>query len=521
MAYTSNRSYRLLILLSFLSGLAIAQKPSSQKEVKQINLLHADVGRFDNISGQGAQRLIGAVRAEHDGSLLYCDSAYLYNDNSIDAFGHVHINVNDSLDIYGDQLFYDGNIKVAELHQNVRLVDKKATLYTDDLIYDRKTSIGRYYIWGRIEDSVNVLTSKKGYYYNQIETVYFKDSVVVVNPDYVMQSDTLKYETSTERVYFTGPTIIEGDSSFMYAERGYHDTQSKESRLSQNAFIQNKTNILRGDSIFYSKVLNLSKAFRNVLMTDTANDVYVTGEFAIYDKNQLFAYVVDSAQAIFADVNDSTFLHADTLLLKLDSLESPKEIHAFYHMKFFSKSAQGMADSLVYIFSDSVMRLFGKPFLWFDENQISCERIDMISKNGKLDSAAFQQSVFLVSQDTVDPKYYNQVSGKNMYAWFIDGDLRKIKMIGKSETLYYLWEEDGTPIGMNKIQSSDMLIYIMDQQLQTITYITKPIAKLTPLEFVNSMDEKLKGFVWMQEWRPMKREDIFRKKEPDVIQETE
>ena len=97
-----------------------------------------------------------------------------------------------------------------------------------------------------------------------------------------------------------GPTIIEGDSSFMYAERGYHDTQSKESRLSQNAFIQNKTNILRGDSIFYSKVLNLSKAFRNVLMTDTANDVYVTGEFAIYDKNQLFAYVVDSAQAIFA-----------------------------------------------------------------------------------------------------------------------------------------------------------------------------------------------------------------------------
>ena len=108
-----------------------------------------------------------------------------------------------------------------------------------------------------------------------------------------------------------------------------------------------------------------------------------------------------------------------------------------------------------------------------------------------------------------------------MYSWFIEGDLRKIKMIGKSETLYYLWEEDGTPIGMNKIQSSDMLIYIKDQQLQTITYITKPIAKLTPLEFVNPMDEKLKGFVWMQDWRPMKREDIFRKKEDDVIPETE
>lgn len=519
MADPKNSTLPLLIALYFLVGFSWAQDTKPNKEVKQINLLHADVGKFDNISGQGAQRLIGSVRAEHDGSLFYCDSAYLYNDNSIDAFGHVYINVNDSLDIYGDQLFYDGNIKVAELHQNVRLVDKKATLYTDNLIYDRKTSIGRYFIWGRIEDSVNILTSKRGYYYNQIETVYFKDSVVVVNPDYIMQSDTLKYQTSTERVFFMGPTVIKGDSSFMYAESGFHDTQTKESRLSQNAFIQNKTNILQGDSIFYSKVLNLTKAFRNVLMTDTANDVYITGEYALYDKNQFFAYVVDSAQAIFADINDSTFLHADTLLLKFDSLESPMEIHAFYQMKFFSESAQGMADSLVYAFNDSTLRLFGEPFLWFDENQISCERIDLITKNGKLDSAAFQKSAFLVSQDTNDPRYYNQVSGKDMYAWFSDGDLRKIKMIGKSQTLTFLWEEDGTPIGMNKIESSDMLIYLKDSQLETITYISMPVAKLTPLEFVNPLDEKLRGFVWMEEWRPMKRADIFRKKTTEVIEE--
>jgi len=509
------------MLMNVFSWQSIAQNKNTQKEVKQINLLHADILLFDNVSGPGAQRLRGHVKAEHDGSILKCDSAYLYNDNSIDAFGHVHINVNDSLDIYGDQLFYDGNTKIAELHQNVRLIDKKATLFTDDLVYDRKTSIGRYYVWGRIEDSVNVLTSKRGYYYNQIETVYFKDSVVVVNPDYVMQSDTLKYQTSTERVFFTGPTIIEGDSSFMYAERGFHDTHSKESRLSQNAFVQNKTNILRGDSIFFSKVLNVSEAFRNVVMIDTANDVYVTGEHAVYDKNQLFAYMVDSAQAIFADKEDSTFLHADTLLLKLDSLESPKEIHAFYNMKFFSKSAQGMADSLVYVFSDSSLQLFGKPFLWFEENQISCERIDLISEYGQLDSAAFQQNVFLVSQDTVDPRYFNQVSGSNMYAWFREGDLRKIFMSAKSETITFLWEEDGSPIGLNKLQSTDMLIFVKDQQLETITYINKPTAYLKPLDLVSPSEEKLKGFVWMQEWRPMKREDIFRKKAQESTDITE
>lgn len=501
----------ILIILSTLAVNIFGQESVSEKEVKQINLLHADILKYDNVSGKNAQKLIGKVRAEHEGSLFFCDSAYLYDNNSIDAFGKVHINVNDSLDMYGDRLYYDGNTKIAEFHENVRLVDKKATLYTDELIYDRNTGIGRYFVWGRIEDSTNILTSKKGYYYNQIETVYFKDSVVVTNPDFVMESDTLKYETDTERVYFMGPSTIIGDSSFLYAERGFHDTQTQEARLNQNAFIQNKTNTLSGDSIYYSKEKGLSKAFRNVIMSDTANEVYVTGHFAVYNKAKFFAFMVDSAQAIFVDNEDSTFLHADTLLIRFDSIEKPQELLAFNNMKFFGKDMQGMADSLIYFFKDSIMQLHIKPFLWFEENQISCERIDLITKNGDLDSASFQTNVFLVSQDTVEPGFYNQVSGKNMYAWFRDGDMRKILMLGKSETLYFMWEEDGTPVGMNKIESKDMLIFLKDQKLETITYITKPIATLTPTHLVEASEEKLRGFIWKNDWRPRKRADIFRK----------
>ncbi len=504
---------KLYFFLLILSSpfLLLAQGNVDKEEPKQINLLHADIGRFDNVSGQSAQKLIGKVKAEHEGSLFFCDSAYLYDNNSLDAFGDVHIIVNDTLDLYGDQLFYEGNTKIAEFHNNVRLVDKKATLYTDELIYDRKSGIGKYFIWGRIEDSTNVLTSKKGYYYNHIETVYFKDSVVVVNPDFVMKSDTLKYQTNTERVYFMGPSTIEGDSSFMYAESGFHDTQTQEARLSENAFVQNKTNTLSGDSIFYSKERGLSKVFRNVIMTDTANDVLVTGEFAIYNKAKFFAYVVDSAQAIFVDNADSSFLHADTLMIRFDSIEKPEYLFAYNHMKFFSKDMQGMADSLVYFFNDSTLQLHSNPFLWFEDNQISCQRIDLMSKLGELDSASFQTDVFLVSQDTVEPRFYNQVSGIDMHAWFREGDMRKILMLGKSETLYFMWEDDGTPVGMNRIDSKDMLIFLKDQELETITYIDKPTATLTPTQLVQPSEEKLRGFIWKEDDRPRKRADIFRK----------
>ena len=485
-----------------------AQGSSNSK--KRINLQHADVVFFENMSGENSsQRLIGNVKAEHDGSLLFCDSAYLYGDNSMDAFGHVHIIINDSLDLYGDKLFYNGNTKIAEFHQNVRMVDKKATLYTDELIYNRNTAIGEYFVWGRIVDSTNVLTSKKGYYYNYIETIFFKDSVVVVNPDYIMKSDTLKYRTSSERVFFYGPTTIDGDSSFLYAEDGFYDTKYKEAKLSKNAFIQRNSNTISGDSIYYNKFLGISKAFKNVVMTDTNNNVVITGEYGIYDKHNKYAFMVDSAQAIFVDEKDSLFIHADTLMLTFDSIDKTKELKAFYKMKFFRESVQGMADSMVYLFADSNMSFFRGPMFWFDDNQISSQRVDFYTVDGELDSAVFSKDVFLVSRDTIDDSYFNQLSGKDMYAWFKENDLRKILIEDNAESLFFLWEEDGTSIGMNRISSKDMVIYLEDQQLKSFTCIDKPKPKLYPLWYVDKTNDKLKGFIWKIDERPKKREDIF------------
>jgi lipopolysaccharide export system protein LptA len=515
-----NLAIIMLLIFTLLSNaIALGQhlQDSSAKVVRKINLQHADLGVFDNIAGKSAQRLIGHVKAEHDGSLLFCDSAYLYGkSNSMDAFGHVHIIVNDSLDLFGDRLFYNGNTKIAEVHDHVRLIDEKATLFSDELIYDRNTGVGKYFVWGRIEDSANVLTSKKGYYYSHISTVFFKDSVVLVNPDYTMTSDTLKYETTTERVFFFGPTTIVGDSSFLYAENGFYDTQNKEARLSENAFVQNKSSTLSGDSIYYNKFSGLAKAFRQVVMADTSNDVLVTGEYGIYNKKEHYAYVVDSAQAIFVDDQDSLFVHADTLMITFDSVEKVQNLLAYHHMKFYRESIQGMADSMVYKFNDSVLYFYKQPMFWFDENQISADEISMFTKNGDLDSAAFYHHVFLVSQDTVDTNYYNQVSGDIMYAWFFDNDLRKIYMKGKSETIYFLWEEDGTPVGMNKMQAKDMLIYLENQQLKTMTYINKPIATLYPYGQIEPSDEKLKNFIWKMSLRPQKREDIFKKDSKDI-----
>ena len=111
----------------------------------------------------------------------------------MEAFGHVHINDNDSIDTYSDYLRYFGNDKKAYLKGNVKLTDGKGTLTTPDLDYDLNTHIGIYTKTGKVVSDKSVLTSTEGYYYGETKDVYFKKNVVLVNPDYTVTTDTLTF----------------------------------------------------------------------------------------------------------------------------------------------------------------------------------------------------------------------------------------------------------------------------------------------------------------------------------------
>ena len=56
----------------------------------------------------------------------------------------------DTLFVYGDKLYYDGNTKLARLRKNVKMQNKDMTLYTDSLNYDRVNEIGYYFNGGKI-----------------------------------------------------------------------------------------------------------------------------------------------------------------------------------------------------------------------------------------------------------------------------------------------------------------------------------------------------------------------------------
>jgi lipopolysaccharide export system protein LptA len=461
---------------------------------------------FDKRIGNGAQRLLGDVVFYHAGAEMYCDSAYMYSKtNTFDAYDNILINQGDTVHLYGNFLHYDGNTKLATITGNVKLVNKETTLTTDKLEYELGNSVGFYTNHANIVNDENTLESRIGYYYAKKKMFHFIDSVVIVNPDYTIYSDTLNYKTDSRIAYFLGPTDIIGDSSHIYCENGWYDTQNDLSELRDNAWAENTNQTVKGNYIFYNKKTGDGIAKSNVVIIDKKKSVVLKGNNAKYNQLSEFAFITDKAEFIQISDQDSLFLHADTLKTFPDSAGF-KILFAYKHVKFYRENVQGMCDSMVYSFSDSIARLYKNPVLWMNNYQVSAEKIDMYTKNKQLDKMLLYKSSFIISQE--DTAYFNQIKGKDMFCYFINNDISKIDVSGNGQTVYYA--KDGPDIvGVNKIECSNMTLHFVDNDVKKINFYINPVGTLYPLDQAPENELRLKGFRWLNTDRPKSKYDIF------------
>jgi lipopolysaccharide export system protein LptA len=320
-------------LLLFTASIGFAQK------ITRVNLLQSESFIGMKVNGKSTQKVIKPVFSQ-DNATLTCDSALFYIDrNSFDAFGNVHINQADSINIYSDLLNYDGNTKLAILKNNVRMIDKEAVLTTNDLDYNMASKVGRYYNGGKIVNGANTLTSTNGYYFSSNKDAYFRYNVKVKSPDVTIFSDTLKYNTQSKIAYFFGPTNIYGKDDTLYTENGQYNTINDQAAFGKKNLYTQGSKSLKGDSLFYDGLAGYGRAVKNILFKDTAQKIELRGNLGIYHKKNESIEVTQNAYVVFETskdsvTKDSMYLTADTLksrvlrkselyTLKIKSVETP------------------------------------------------------------------------------------------------------------------------------------------------------------------------------------------------------
>jgi lipopolysaccharide export system protein LptA len=504
-----------ILILLLISFTLYSQTGSNEKKGKRkINLIYSEKGEHDEKLGSDLTRLIGKVTLKdpNNGMMMMCDSAYLYEStNRVKAFSHVHIEQGDTLDLYGDYLYYDGIEDKAIVTGNVELVDKETHLFTRTVNYDVAKKIASYTEKGKIINGKNTLTSLIGLYFVSDNLFHFKDSVKIVNPDYVMAADTMDYNTKTETAFFTGPTELKGDSLYLYCEKGWYDTKKDISRIWKNAVVDNMQQTIRGDSIYYDNTMGFGQAFRNVTITDTTNDVVVAGNYAVYHKEPEQFMVTEKAMFIQISKGDSLFLHADTIsavtIAFADTSVKPfRLMRAYKGCRIFSKDLQAKCDSLSYSFQDSVIRMYVDPVLWSEENQLTSDSVAIFTKNRKADRMELYNSAFVISK--VDSVRYDQIKGRNLTGYFRENKLYKINIEGNGESIYHLIDKEKLT-GVTHNKSSSIEIFVDKGKITDIIEHQNPDGKLDP-PLLNPPDKMiLPGFGWFDSIRPKKKSDIF------------
>ena len=489
------------------------QPPPANSGAKIVELRQAgSLNKRDNFD---AQILIDSVILYHEGAYMFCDSAYLFEQtNTFEAFSNVRMEQGDTIFVYGDYLHYNGNTRLARLRDNIRMEDKQVTLFTDSLNYDREANLGYYFDGGMLVDEKNELTSFWGQYDPVSKDALFSDSVKLINEDYTIFSDTLKYNTETKVADILGPSTIVSDSGFIYTSHGWYNTDTDDARLFDRSQIysNDSAKVLIGDTIFYNRGTGLGEVFGNMYMEDFERKAILRGNYGTYNEKTEYGMATDSAYAIDYSQSDSLFLHGDTLKILTDSIY--KDIKAYYNVRFYRDDMQGVCDSMNYVQKDSILYLIGNPVIWNKSNQILGNQIDVYLNDSTVDKAHVRDYALAI-QDRQTSGQYNQISGRDMKAFFEENELRHVLVEGNAESLYYLMEEDSvqTVIGLNKTESAYLSMDFRDDEMQKLKLWSATKAVTTPLSQLNADESKLKGFMWLDYLRPRHRMDIFRRNE--------
>ncbi|WP_051286426.1 OstA-like protein [Salinimicrobium terrae] len=451
----------------------------------------------------------------HQGIEVWADQAIHYaEENFFKAYGNVRMEQGDTITMTSQYAEYNGNTRFAFASGNVFMRNPQTSLQTDTLFFDREKQQAYYRSGGTIRDTASVLQSRIGRYYLEDEKYTFASEVVITNPDYVLTSDHLDFYSESGDAYFYGPTTIESDQSTIYAERGYYDTRGDTGYFVKNSRIDYENRLLEGDSLYFNRNTNFASATNNIVVTDTINESIIRGHYAEVFRDRDSVFITKRALAVSMQEQDSIYLHADTLMVT--GKPDDRVIRGFYDVRMFKSNMSGKSDSIHVRERTGLTQMLGRPVIWSENNQLTGDTIHLMTnvETEKMDSLKVYDNAFMIQRDSLGG--YNQLKGLQMYGKIEDNKLKQVDLVKNTETLYFMRNDPGDLIGINKTLSSSIIVFFEDGKIEMVDYINNVDGILYPESDLPEEDRTLKGFNWRGEERPNSVEDLFAD-DPDYV----
>lgn len=493
--------------------------PSANRHTEgRVFLERADKLLMDEKVSTEYQVLIGNVQFRKGDMFMFCDSAHFYEaSSSLNAFGNVRMEQGDTLFVYADELDYNGADELATFYGDdinpVRLINKDVELETYTFYYDIASNIGYYDNEGKITDAENQLTSGYGQYSPDTKDAEFREHVVlndIEEKDFRMTTETLLYNTGTHIARIISPTTIVTDSATVYSSNGIYNTDMGFSELFDRSLIVTEGgSTLTGDTIYYDQKAGFGEAFGNMVLTDSVRQTMLEGNYGCYFEKQDSAFATNRARILEYSKGDTLYMHGDTIRSYVLHDDSTHVMTAYPRVRFWRVDIQGLCDSLSFMERDSTLYMHRHPIVWNEARQIFGNVIYVHFNDSTVDWAKLPEFGF--TAEHVGEEFYNQLSGKEMLATFVDGNMRRLDVSGNVEVVLLPEESDST---INKIVNSESSFLTADfsagpMQVERIKMWPDVTGTATPLYLAKKSIFYLSNFQWYEALRPKDKDDIF------------
>lgn len=305
----------------FFGGLSYAQKPvagAAQSPTRKLVDIKGNVMYPIDVGDSTAICIVGEVAFYHNGAVITCDSAVRYSDSYMECFGNVLLNKDDTY-AYGDRADYNGRLNIANIYSPlIKVRNGDATLYTLNFTFNTKTNTGKYSGMGVVFDGDNTIESDRGFFFSDRNTMVCVGRVQLKNDTYRMISDSLSYNTDSDRAtFFTRSYIWNNNNEILTAIKGTYDNKTKVYEFVDSAYILTATRELWADSINYYGTSEDAEMYGNIQLYDKGHSSLGFGDLGHYwnERGQTLLTRMPSILTIDEKTSDTMFLRADTMFL--------------------------------------------------------------------------------------------------------------------------------------------------------------------------------------------------------------
>lgn len=530
-------------LLLFLSALFSAQIVTKPKDVlvkdpyfnaapnavpgDKVRLIHSDFFQKALDKYNGNPYFSGNVQFEHQGSLLSADEVIFYEeDNFVKAIGNVVLKNADGSVITSGEMEYDGNTQRGIAKKNVVLTDPKQTIKTETLYYDRLSNKAYFNTGGTIYANNSVTYAKVATYNVSSKVIDLTGNIKIDNAEYTLVGENVVQDQNTNIATINGPTTITNKanpSNVVYTEKGRYNQNSGEVFMTKNSRINYNGKILTGDELYYNRNTGFGTGKGNVLLRDPKEKRFMRGGYGeIYEKKDS-AMMTDKPYAVKILEKDSMYFSADKILAyqKLDELDPLKKksfLRAYKKARMFKTNIQTRADSLSFNETDGIMKLFGKPFAWSGEKQVTGDKIEAYfnTESEAIDSLKVIGNAFAISKaDSLNMKdEFNQIKGKLMIVYYKDNEINLAKVIGNAQAITYADDtnektKEVERIGVALSTCGTIEAEFEERRVQIISCNIGANTDIFPMSLISKTQRFFPDFNWNTKDRLRKWQDIF------------